>query len=102
MIVLNVWTGDGRGVLDHRAIESAANVFMSFLPNNNRPTSDEDRAAASSIVTAYLEAVMWWATRQDSKAVDTCRWIASQQHLFFAECTQAEEIVRRCKEALDA
>jgi hypothetical protein len=28
------------------------------------------------------------------------QWIASQQNLFFAECTQAEEIVSRCHEAL--
>lgn len=27
-------------------------------------------------------------------------WIAGQQNLFFAECSQAEEIVARCKEAL--
>jgi len=31
---------------------------------------------------------------------DTVRWIASQENLFFAECSQAEEIVARCKVAL--
>lgn len=30
----------------------------------------------------------------------TLSWIAGQQNLFFAECSQAEEIVARCKEAL--
>lgn len=30
----------------------------------------------------------------------TLAWIAGQQNLFFAECSQAEEIVARCKEAL--
>ena len=27
-------------------------------------------------------------------------WVASQKDLFFAECSQAEEIVARCREAL--
>ena len=30
----------------------------------------------------------------------TLTWIAGQQNLFFAECSQAEEIIVRCKEAL--
>jgi len=29
-------------------------------------------------------------------------WIASQQNLFFAECSQAEEIVARCKKVMGA
>ena|SRR6185312_299865 len=32
----------------------------------------------------------------------TVAWIASQQNLFFAECSQAEEIIARCKECLGA
>ena len=27
-------------------------------------------------------------------------WIASQQNLFFAECSQAEEIIVRCKKVM--
>jgi hypothetical protein len=34
------------------------------------------------------------------KLLETVRWIAGQTDLFFAECSQAEEIVQRCKEAL--
>ena len=34
------------------------------------------------------------------KLLETVEWIASQQDLFFAECSQAEEIVERCKESL--
>lgn len=40
--------------LDDKALEAAANVFMSFLPNNNRPTSEADRHAAQEIIAAYL------------------------------------------------
>lgn len=28
---------------------------------------------------------------------DTIKWISNQQDLFFAECSQAEEIVARCR-----
>lgn len=31
---------------------------------------------------------------------ETIQWIAGQQNLFFAECSQAEEIILRCKKAL--
>jgi hypothetical protein len=31
---------------------------------------------------------------------ETVEWVASQRNLFFAECSQAEEIVARCKAAL--
>jgi len=31
----------------------------------------------------------------------TVKWIASQQNLFFAECSQAEEIIARCKATLN-
>ena len=31
---------------------------------------------------------------------EVLEWIASQSNLFFAECSQAEEIVARCAEAL--
>lgn len=31
---------------------------------------------------------------------DVIKWIASQQDLFFAECSQAEEIVARCSALL--
>lgn len=31
---------------------------------------------------------------------ETIKWIASQQNLFFAECSQAEEIVARCQTLL--
>lgn len=30
---------------------------------------------------------------------ETVKWIASQENLFFAECSQAEEIVNRCQQA---
>ena len=33
---------------------------------------------------------------------ETIKWIASQQNLFFAECSQAEEIVSRCASLLNA
>ena len=38
------------------ALEAAANRFMSFLPDNNRATSEQDRFAAAEIVKAYHEA----------------------------------------------
>jgi hypothetical protein len=33
---------------------------------------------------------------------ETIKWIASQQNLFFAECSQAEEIVTRCQSLLNS
>ena len=59
--------------INEKALESAANVFMSWLADNNRPTNDTDRQAARSIVTTYLEAVGWWAEQQDSKAIAAIR-----------------------------
>jgi hypothetical protein len=38
--------------------------------------------------------------RENSALRDVVAWIASQQDLFFAECSQAEEIVARCQAAL--
>lgn len=32
---------------------------------------------------------------------ETVKWIASQQNLFFAECSQAEEIISRCASLLN-
>lgn len=32
---------------------------------------------------------------------ETVAWIAAQTDLFFAECSQAEEIVARCKKVLN-
>jgi hypothetical protein len=42
------------GKLNATGLDAAANVFMSYLPNNNRATSQEDRAAAQNIISAYL------------------------------------------------
>jgi len=41
-------------VIDEIALGAAANVFMSYLPNNNRATSDADRGATRSILESYF------------------------------------------------
>ncbi len=56
-----------------------ANVIL------DKPWADPDRDAAM-------------LARQFLRAVEVIQWIASQQDLFFAECSQAEEIVSRCKQ----
>lgn len=40
------------------------------------------------------------ATTVANNMREVLAWIVGQQHLFFAECSQAEEIVSRCKEAI--
>lgn len=38
---------------------------------------------------------------QNSACRDVVEWIASKTNLFFAECSDAEEVVMRCKKALE-
>lgn len=60
---------------------------------------DKDRTMLRSVLRRTeddLEA----SKLQNHAYRDVLEWIAGQSDLFFAECVQAEEIVRRCKEAL--
>lgn len=41
--------------LSHAGVNAAADIFMSYLPDNNRATSDSDRHAARQIIIAYLQ-----------------------------------------------
>ena len=59
-----------------------------------RPSQEIYRFA----VYAASELSRLQAERDDLHSV--VQWIAGQTDLFFAECSQAEEIVWRCKEAL--
>lgn len=47
------------GALDARAVEAAASVFMSYLPNNNRANTDADRQAARNIVATFFQQLEW-------------------------------------------
>lgn len=42
------------------------------------------------------------ALQREAKLRETVEYIASQQNLFFAECSQAEAIIAKCKEALSS
>ncbi len=64
----------------------AATIRADSWEDANR-VSRERAEKAEAALTPYREVVAW---------------IASQQGLFFAECAQAEEIIVRCKEAMDA
>ena len=50
----------------------------------------------------WLRAALVAREQELEKYRSTVAWIASQQNLFFAECSQAEEIIARCKECLGA
>lgn len=46
---------EGGARLDDDAVRDAADLFLSFTPDNNRPTSAEDIHAARMIVGAYFQ-----------------------------------------------
>jgi len=48
-----------------------------------------------------LERQLAEAREENTTMRETIEWIAGQSDLFFAECSQAEEIVRRCRATLN-
>ena len=81
--------------IDPRALESAANVFMSHLPNNNRPTLPSDRAAAENIVRAYLDAVRW--LRESAEAGE---WLGPIQGC--PRCAHNHRATGSCPDCMEA
>lgn len=55
---------------------------------------------ASRQLNAMREADLAKLREERDAFKEVVRWIAGQENLFFAECSQAEEIIARCKEAV--
>ncbi len=47
-----------------------------------------------------LETVLFRLVGQRDALLETVQWISGQSNLFFAECSQAEEIIVRCQKAI--
>lgn len=62
------------------------------------PVWGPDPAKNVLLLYAIIETLM----DQRDELLSCVKWASQQQNLFFAECSQAEEIIQRCQKALAA
>lgn len=103
-IAFHVREGEPFGGLSKEAlsewVDSVSKIASELDQSNNKVQDLQVELTSAEIALSQVIGQLELAGNQIARYRETIKWISEQSNLFFSECSQAEEIIARCKSLL--